>query len=104
MSRNFNEFDEQARELEAKAKKLRRDKKNAMRDAYASALVKHFPKVKECESVEEIDAYVRQIRKHVVRSHAEESSEARPASSGQQGVRSDGMPQGYSQPNGYRQQ
>jgi len=104
MARNFNEFDEQARELEAKAKKLRRNKKNAMRDAYANALMKHFPKVKECGSVEEIDAYVRQIREHVVRSHAEESSEASRTVGGQQAESSDGMPQGYSQPNGYGQQ
>lgn len=104
MAKNFKDFDEQARELEAKAKKLRREKKSAMKDACASALVRYFPKVKECASVEEIDAYVRKIRKQIERVQAGESSEARPASAGQQGVRSEGQPQGYPQPNGYRQQ
>lgn len=104
MVKNFKDFDEQARELEAKAKRLRREKKNAMQAAYASALVRHFPEVKECASVEEIDAYVRRIRQRIERVQAGESSEARPASAGQQGGRSDGQPQGYPQPNGYRQQ
>lgn len=104
MAKNFKDFDEQARELEAKAKRLRREKKSAMQAAYASALVRHFPKVKECASVEEIDAYVRKIAERISRVQAGESSEVRPASSGQQGSRSEGQPQGYPQPNGYRQQ
>ena len=104
MAKNFKDFDEQARELEAKAKRLRREKKSAMQAAYASALVRYFPGVKECASVEEIDVYVRKIRKQIERVQAGESSEARPASAGQQAARSEGQPQGYPQPNGYRQQ
>ena len=104
MARKFTDFDEQARELEAKAKKLRREKKSAMQAAYADALVKHFPKVKACESVGEIDDYVRRIAERISREHAGESSEADPASSGQQDTRSGEEPYGGFQPDGFSQQ
>lgn len=48
--KRFDDIDKKARELEAQAKKLRREKQAAKTKAYADALVAVFPEVKEMGS------------------------------------------------------
>lgn len=52
--KRFDDIDKKARELEAQAKKLRREKQAAKTKAYADALVAVFPEVKEMGSAEEV--------------------------------------------------
>ena len=46
-TKRFDDIDKKARELEAQAKKLRREKQAAKVKAYADALVTVFPEVKD---------------------------------------------------------
>lgn len=71
----FDDNDKKARELEAQAKKLRREKRVAQAQAYADALVKYFPGVKDCNSVDEVDAYVARISKVYERYLAQRSAQ-----------------------------
>ena len=48
--KRFDDIDKKARELEAQAKKLRREKQAAKTKAYADALVAVFPEVKAMRS------------------------------------------------------
>ena len=57
--KRFDDIDKKARELEAQAKKLRREKQAAKTKAYADALVAVFPEVKEMGSAEEVLAFVK---------------------------------------------
>lgn len=71
-------FDDEskARELEAKAKKIRRDSKAKRQKVYADVLLKYLPEVADCRTSDEVDAYV---AAHVIREDeagAEESSKA----------------------------
>lgn len=50
--KRFDDIDKKARELEAQAKKLRREKQAAKTKAYADVLVAVFPEVKEMGSAE----------------------------------------------------
>ena len=61
--KRFDDIDKKARELEAQAKKLRREKQAAKTKAYADALVAVFPEVKEMGSAEEVLAFVKTLRK-----------------------------------------
>lgn len=61
--KRFDDIDKKARELEAQAKKLRREKQAAKTKAYADALVTVFPEVKEMGSAEEVLAFVKTLRK-----------------------------------------
>ncbi|WP_102337872.1 hypothetical protein [Collinsella provencensis] len=61
--KRFDDIDKKARELEAQAKKLRREKQAAKTKAYADALVAVFPEVKEMGSAEEVLAFVKTLRR-----------------------------------------
>jgi uncharacterized protein YhaN len=61
--KQFDDIDKKARELEAQAKKLRREKQAAKTKAYADALVTVFPEVKDMGSPDEILAFVQTLRK-----------------------------------------
>lgn len=61
--KRFDDIDKKARELEAQAKKLRREKQDAKTKAYADALVAVFPEVKEMGSAEEVLAFVKTLRR-----------------------------------------
>ena len=61
--KRFDDIDKKARELEAQAKKLRREKQAAKTKAYADALVSFFPEVKEIGSAEEVLAFVKTLRR-----------------------------------------
>ena len=63
--KRFDDIDKKARELEAQAKKLRREKQAAKTKAYADALVAVFPEVKEMGSAEEVLAFVKTLRRDV---------------------------------------
>lgn len=60
---NFKDGREKARKYEAEAKRQRRNVRAAETQAYADALVKYFPGVKDCECSDEVDAYVANIAK-----------------------------------------
>lgn len=62
-SKRFDDIDKKARELEAQAKKLRREKQAAKVKAYADALVTVFPEVKDMGSADEVLAFVKTLRK-----------------------------------------
>ncbi len=62
-TKRFDDIDKKARELEAQAKKLRREKQAAKAKAYADALVTVFPEVEDMGSVEEVLAFVKTLRK-----------------------------------------
>ncbi len=59
-TKRFDDIDKKARELEAQAKKLRREKQAAKVKAYADALVTVFPEVKDMGSADEVLAFVRE--------------------------------------------
>lgn len=61
--KRFDDIDKKARELEAQAKKLRREKQAAKTKAYADALVAVFPEVKEMGSAEEVLAFVKTLHR-----------------------------------------
>lgn len=58
-TKRFDDATEQARALEAKAKKLRREAQAARTKAYADALVTVFPEVKDMGSAEEVLDFVK---------------------------------------------
>lgn len=62
-TKRFDDIDKKARELEAQAKKLRREKQAAKVKAYADALVTVFPEVKDMGSADEVLAFVKTLRK-----------------------------------------
>lgn len=59
---NFKEKYDKARALEAKAKRLRRKRRAAQVDACGKALLKYFPDANECNSVDEVFAYVSKLK------------------------------------------
>ena len=61
-TKRFDDATEQARALEAKAKKLRREAQAARTKAYADALVTVFPEVKEMGSAEEVLDFVKGLK------------------------------------------
>lgn len=71
---NFKEGREKARKHEAEAKRHRRNVRAAETQAYADALVKYFPGVKDCECSDEVDAYVARIGKVYERYLAQRSA------------------------------
>ena len=66
-TKRFDDIDKKARELEAQAKKLRREKQATKVKAYADALVTVFPEVKDMGSAEEVLAFVKTLRKSTER-------------------------------------
>lgn len=61
-TKRFDDATEQARALEAKAKKLRREAQAARTKAYADALVTVFPEVKDMGSAEEVLDFVKGLK------------------------------------------
>lgn len=61
-TKRFDDATEQARALEAKAKKLRREAQAARTKAYADALVTVFPEVKDMGSAEEVLDFVKVLK------------------------------------------
>lgn len=71
-------FDDEskARELEAKAKKIRRDSKAKRQKVYADLLLECFPEVAKMKSSDEVRAYIVAHTFHDADDGAEESSKA----------------------------
>lgn len=61
-TKRFDDVAEQARALEAQAKKLRREARAARTKAYADALVTVFPEVKDMGSAEEVLDFVKGLK------------------------------------------
>ena len=61
-TKRFDDATEQARALEAKAKKLRREAQAARTKAYADALVTVFPEVRDMGSAEEVLDFVKGLK------------------------------------------
>ena len=61
-TKRFDDVAEQARALEAQAKKLRREARAARTKAYADALVAVFPEVKDMGSAEEVRDFVKGLK------------------------------------------
>ena len=61
-TKRFDDVAEQARALEAQAKKLRREAQAARTKAYADALVAVFPEVKDMGSAEEVLDFVKGLK------------------------------------------
>ena len=80
--KRFDDIDKKARELEAQAKKLRREKQAAKTKAYADALVAVFPEVKEMGSAEEVLAFVKTLRKDAGHGNGGNPSDGDPSAVG----------------------
>ena len=61
-TKRFDDVAEEARALEAQAKKLRREARVARTKAYADALVAVFPEVKDMGSAEEVLDFVKGLK------------------------------------------